>query len=161
MHPGELVVSTHPEQVPVLRYYLGGGLPLGDHARAGPRLADLRLARRRVAACEASNMQARRSTRLIADSAGRAAEFVVVAPVFRDYHAWNAKWTRLVWQKSLGLVRRSCSATRVSASCDRVATNEIAVRHNYFKLAAGVRLSPSRLDLAAAGPAARGRSHGA
>ena len=26
VHPGELVVSTHPEQVPVLRYYLGGGL---------------------------------------------------------------------------------------------------------------------------------------
>ncbi len=26
LQPGELVVSTHPEQVPVLRYYLGGGL---------------------------------------------------------------------------------------------------------------------------------------
>ena len=26
VQPGELVVSTHPEQVPVLRYYLGGGL---------------------------------------------------------------------------------------------------------------------------------------
>ena len=26
LHPGELVISTHPEQVPVLRYYLGSGL---------------------------------------------------------------------------------------------------------------------------------------
>ena len=26
VHPGELVISTHPEQVPVLRYYLGAGL---------------------------------------------------------------------------------------------------------------------------------------
>ena len=30
LHPGELIISTHPEQVPVLRYYLGAGLPLGD-----------------------------------------------------------------------------------------------------------------------------------
>src|SRR5205823_942945 len=26
LRPGELVIATHPEQVPVLRYYLGGGL---------------------------------------------------------------------------------------------------------------------------------------
>ncbi len=26
LQPGELVISTHPEQVPVLRYYLGSGL---------------------------------------------------------------------------------------------------------------------------------------
>ncbi len=25
---------------------------------------------------------------------------VVITPVFRDYRAWDAKWTKLVWEKA-------------------------------------------------------------
>ena len=60
-------------------------------------------------------------------------EFVVVAPVFRDYRAWDANWTKLVWQKSTAYdARRSSSDPRVRL-LQHVSTNEIALGQNYFK----------------------------
>ena len=58
VRPGDLVVSTQPEQVPVLHYYLPAGPALRDSARpvADPRVMDWRDAvdrcapRRRAAA---------------------------------------------------------------------------------------------------------------
>ena len=44
--PGDLVVSTHPEQVPVLHYYLGSGLPLRRPDGHGRRPDGHGLARR-------------------------------------------------------------------------------------------------------------------
>ena len=99
MHPGELVISTHPEQVPVLRYYLGDGLPLRNHAGACARRADLRLASMPSPGCGPSNMQADARPDC-SRPCGPGSEFVVVTPVFRDYRAWNATWTQLVWEKS-------------------------------------------------------------
>ena len=129
LRPGELVISTHPEQVPVLRYYLGPGLrfatTLGpvtdqqafDWVDAVPRL-------RRTPP---------RATldRLVA-SVPQGQEFVVVTPVFRDYRAWRARWTKLVWQKSeawTALLRADPQVSLVR----RVASNEIALKVNYFK----------------------------
>ena len=43
---GDLIVSTHPEQVPVLRYYLGPGIAGRRRSARPARPADLRLARR-------------------------------------------------------------------------------------------------------------------
>ncbi len=42
-----------------------------------------------------SDTQARIDQTLAAVQPG--SEFVVVAPVFRDYRSWNATWTHLVW----------------------------------------------------------------
>jgi hypothetical protein len=126
---GELVVSTHPEQVPVLRYYLGGGLrwattvgPVSD-----PRIFDWREVVDRLRAAR---------TRDRVDGTIRAVqpgqEFVVISPVFRDYRAWRATWTRLVWQKSQAFTARLAADPRVRL-VDHVAIDEVAVKRNYFK----------------------------
>jgi hypothetical protein len=59
-------------------------------------------------------------------------EFVVVTPVFRDYRAWRAQWTRLVWQRSLqwtGLLQRDPRLLLVR----HVAIDEIALHRNFAK----------------------------
>ncbi len=60
------------------------------------------------------------------------AEFVVVTPVFRDYRAWNATWTHLVWEKSTAYTSALQQDPRVRL-LQHVSTDEIALRHNYFK----------------------------
>jgi hypothetical protein len=129
MHPGELVVSTHPEQVPVLRYYLGGGYRFATTMGPVPdaRIFDWRNA---VSRLRASNMKSRIDQTIAAVRPG--AEFVVVAPVFRDYRAWNATWTHLVWEKSTAYTSALQQDPRVRL-LQHVSTNEIALRHNYFK----------------------------
>jgi mannosyltransferase len=129
VHPGELVISTHPEQVPVLRYYLGGGLrwattigPVSD-----PQVFDWRDAVDRLQAAQPAPTLAS----LIA-TVRPGQEFVVVAPVFRDYRAWKAQWTRLVWRRSKAWTRLLESDPRFHL-VRHVVTDEIAVRHNYFK----------------------------
>src|SRR5262249_32687240 len=59
-------------------------------------------------------------------------EFVVVTPVFRDYRAWRAKWTKLVWRKSQAWTRLLQADPRVRLE-RRVATDEIALHRNFFK----------------------------
>jgi mannosyltransferase len=129
LHPRELIVSTHPEQVPVLRYYLGGGLrwmtmmgPVTD-----PGVFDWRDAVARLQS---------RSTAEEVDSAVASvrpgSQFVVVSPVFRDYRAWKAKWTRLVWQTSTSFTTHLAADPRVRL-VRHVQTNEIALHRNYFK----------------------------
>lgn len=129
VHPGELVVSTHPEQVPVLRYYLGSGLrwsstigPVPD-----PRIFDWRDAVDRL---RTAGTHERVEATIAAVRPG--SEFIVVAPVFRDYRAWKATWTRLVWQKSTAFTDALGSDRRVRLVL-RIATDEVALQHNYFK----------------------------
>ena len=130
MHPGELVVSTHPEQVPVLRYYLGGGYRWATTMGPVPddRIFDWRNAVDRL---QASNTQARVDQTVAAVRPG--AEFVVVAPVFRDYRSWNATWTHLVWLKSIAYTSALQRDPRLRL-VHHVTTDEIGTRHNYFKL---------------------------
>jgi mannosyltransferase len=129
MRPGELVVSTHPEQVPVLRYYLGGGFRFATTIGPVPdeRIFDWRDAVERL---RASSMRERVDETVAAVPPGD--EFVVISPVFRDYRAWNAKWTRLVWRKSTSYTRLLQRDPRLRL-VRHVATNEVAVEHNYFK----------------------------
>ena len=129
MHPGELVVSTHPEQVPVLRYYLGGGYRWATTIGPVPdaRIFDWRDAVDRL---RASQTRARVDATVAAVRPG--AEFVVVAPVFRDYRAWNATWTHLVWEKSIAYTSLLQHDPRVRL-VHHVVTNEIALDRNYFK----------------------------
>ena len=129
IYPGELIISTHPEQTPVLRYYLGARQrwattlgPVQD-----PRVFDWRDAVSRLRNTPAKPMLA---SLLATVPPGR--EFVVIAPVFRDYRAWRATWTKLVWEKSTAwtwLLQRDPRVKLVA----HVATDEIAVKKNYFK----------------------------
>ena len=59
-------------------------------------------------------------------------EFVVVTPVFRDYRAWNARWTKLVWQRSVQWTTLLQADPRVRL-VRHIATNEVALHRNYFK----------------------------
>jgi mannosyltransferase len=129
LHPGELVISTHPEQVPVLRYYLGSGLRFATTLGpvADPQVFDWRDAVSRLKAA-----QPRATLDSVVAKVPRGSELVVVSPVFRDYRAWDAQWTRLVW-------RRSTAWTALLARDPRfrlerhVVTDEIAAKRNYFK----------------------------
>ena len=78
----------------------------------------------------ASSMQARVDQTIAAVPPG--GEFVVISPVFRDYRAWNAKWTRLVWRKSTTYTRLLQQDPRARL-VRHIATDEVAVEHNYFK----------------------------
>ena len=131
MHPGELVVSTHPEQVPVLRYYLGAGY------RLATTIGPVRPTRRSSTGATPSTGCGRRTRRPAIDQTIAAvrpgAEFVVVAPVFRDYRAWNATWTHLVWEKSTAYTSALQQRSACSPASSTSSTNEIALRHNYFK----------------------------
>jgi mannosyltransferase len=129
LHPGELVISTHPEQVPVLRYYLGPGLrwattlgPVSD-----PQVFDWQDAVSRLRAARPKYVL----PRLLA-SVPPGGEFVVVSPLFRDYRAWRAKWTRLVWRRSQQWTVSLASDPHVQLE-HHFTTDEIAVKFNYFK----------------------------
>jgi mannosyltransferase len=130
LEPGELVVSTHPEQVPVLRYYLGPGLRFAT--TLGP-VADQQIFDWRdvVSRLRATSTRARVDQTITSVRPG--SEFVVVAPVFRGYQAWKARWTRLVWKKSVAFTTRLQADPRVRL-VRHVQTNELVVKHNYFKL---------------------------
>jgi hypothetical protein len=75
-------------------------------------------------------MQARADQTITAVRPGT--EFVVVTPVFRDYHAWSATWTNLVWRQSIAYTAALHHDPRVRL-VHHVASDEIALRHNYFK----------------------------
>jgi mannosyltransferase len=126
---GELIISTHPEQVPVLRYYLGPGYrwatTLGP--QPDPLIFDWRDAVERL--------RATRSQKKIDElmkTVPKGGEFVVIAPVFRDYRAWRATWTKLVWRKatSWDWLLQHDPRFRIVA---HVLSDEIALRKNYFK----------------------------
>jgi mannosyltransferase len=127
--PGELIVSTHPEQVPVLRYYLGPGYrwatTLGP--QPDPLIFDWRDAvdRLRLAPVQPTIDGLLRTV-------PKGGEFVVIAPVFRDYRAWRATWTKLVWRKASDwswLLEHDPRLQLVA----HVRSDEIALRKNYFK----------------------------
>jgi hypothetical protein len=129
IRPGELVVSTHPEQVPVLRYYLGGGLRWAT--TLGP-VSDAQVFDWRDAVSRLKAAKPRATLDPLIESVPPGREFVVVEPVFRDYRAWQAPWTRLVWQRSLQWSALLQQDRRIRLE-HHFATNEIALDRNYFK----------------------------
>ncbi|HVU76319.1 MAG TPA: glycosyltransferase family 39 protein [Gaiellaceae bacterium] len=126
---GELIISTHPEQTPVLRYYAGAGYrwattigPTKD-----PHIFDWRDAVDRL---DAAKAQPTMDALLATVKPGQ--EFVVIEPVFRDYRAWRARWTKLVWRKATAwswLLEHDPRYVVVA----HVASDEIALKENYFK----------------------------
>jgi len=129
VHRGELVVSTHPEQVPVLRYYLGDGLRWAT--TLGP-VADSQVFDWRDAVDRLRAAQPQPTFAALLATVRPGDEFIVVTPVFRDYRAWRAKWTKLVWEKSLAWSVLLGSDPQVRL-VRHVTTDEIALHRNYFK----------------------------
>lgn len=129
LRPGDLVISTHPEQVPVLRYYLGTGFryatqlgPVPD-----PQVMDWRNALHRI---KAATVQ--RDLEPVLASVRPGQDLVVVSPVFRDYQAWEAPWTRRVYLTSLLWTHTIADDPRF----EQIATvkpDEILQKRNYWK----------------------------
>jgi hypothetical protein len=129
LRAGDVVISTHPEQVPVLRYYLH--VPLRYATELGPvpdpRVMDWRDAVKRMKAATVA-----RDLEPVLAGVGPGQHLVVVSPVFRDYRAWQAPWTRLVYLESR-VWTRAIAADRRFRPVKTVTTNEILVERNFWK----------------------------
>lgn len=92
---GDLIVSTHPEQVPVLRYYLGGEFRYASSLGPvpEPRVMNWRDASRRLQAARARPTAARVLAGLRPGQA-----VVLVQPILRA-DRWAAPWTALVRER--------------------------------------------------------------
>jgi mannosyltransferase len=129
VHPGDLVLSTHPEQVPALRYYLGSRVRYATQLGfvADPRIMDWRDALHRI-----ENVTVQRNLEPVLASVGPGQRLVVVSPVFRDYRAWEAPWTSEVYDTSQ-LWTRAIAADPRFQEVTRVTSDEILLRRNYWK----------------------------
>jgi hypothetical protein len=130
-HPGELVISTQPEQVPLFRYYLGNRPPLRFATTLGT-VPDARIFDWHDAIDRLEAAQPRATLDRLLATVAPGSEFVVVTPVFRDYRAWDAKWTKLVWQRSTQWTTLLQADPRLQL-VQHIATNEVALHRNYFK----------------------------
>jgi len=98
VNSGDLVVSTHPEQVPVLHYYLGGGFRYADPMGmvADPTVMDWRDALDRLKAARPSRVE----TKLV-DELQPGQALILVQPILRAYYAWRAPWTAQVKKRAI------------------------------------------------------------
>ena len=95
---GDLVVSTQPEQVPVLHYYLPDGLRYATLTGPVPDLGvtDWRDGTERLEAASAA-----RDLKPLLDALPAGRRLVLVQPDFHDLRAWQAPWTKAVRLQSL------------------------------------------------------------
>jgi len=113
--PGDLVVSTHPEQVPVLRYYLGDGFRYADPMGmvAHPTVMDWRDALDRLKASRPTPVENSLVEKL---EPGQA--LILVQPILRAYYAWRAPWTAQVKRRAIQwerVLQRDSRLRRVDA----------------------------------------------
>lgn len=128
-HPGELLISTHPEQIPVLRYYFG---PTLRYANTFGPVKDPQVFNWADAVSRLRATSPQQTLDKLLATVPKGQDFIVITPVFRDYRAWDAKWTKLVWQTSTvwsSLLQHDSRVHEVG----HVSTNEIALHLNYFK----------------------------
>lgn len=106
---GDLVVSTHPEQLPLLAYYLPDGVRYGNSLGPveDPRVFDWRDATEKLRAS-----YARPEARAAVDTLQRGQELVLVVPILRTGR-WEAPWTSLVRKRSVGWERKLDADRRV------------------------------------------------
>jgi hypothetical protein len=97
LRPGDLVVSTQPEQVSVLRYYLPEGLRFGTLTGAvkDTGVTDWRDGTERLGATSAA-----RDLKPLLDAMKPGQRLVLVQPIFFDVRRWQAPWTELVRLRS-------------------------------------------------------------
>jgi mannosyltransferase len=139
LEPGDLVVSTQPEQVPVLAHYLPDGLryatPLGPVA--DPAVMDWRDALPRLESAAPEE-----TLHPLLDALPAGARVLLVAPEVGDRVRWRAPWTRLVaalsgeWAAVLGADPRF---RRLGGAGPEERTTRTSVRLTLFAKTGGDR----------------------
>ncbi len=96
LYPGDLVVSVHPEQVPVLHYYLPDGLRYADSISSvrDPQVFDWRDALQRL-----RDAKPKRVLASYVSSMRPGQTLLLVNPIIRTA-SWGAPWTKLVRKRS-------------------------------------------------------------
>ena len=97
VRPGDIVLSTQPEQVPVLAYYFGY-----DKSFATPlgRVADNRVMDWRDALGKLEAASPEKTLEPLIAELGPGERFFLVRPLIRSEDAWSAPWTSLVRERS-------------------------------------------------------------
>jgi mannosyltransferase len=106
---GDLVVSTHPEQIPLLDYYLPDGVRYGTSMGPveDPRVMDWRDALAKLRAAKPGP-----TARAAVATLERGEELVLVVPILRTA-SWGAPWTSLVRKRSVQWERKLDADPRV------------------------------------------------
>ena len=141
VHPGTLVISTHPEQVPVLRYYLGPGLRWAN--TLGP-VPDSRIFDWRDAVSRLRATPPRQTLDRLVASVPRGQDFIVFTPVFRDYRAWKSTLDE-AGLGDLGTVDRAARRRSSGPPRPRRSRPMRSRAGELLQAAAGLRLSPRPL----------------
>ncbi len=98
VRPGDLVVSTQPEQIPVLAYYLGDDL---RYATLWGTVPDLGVTDWRDGVQRLRATSARRDLEPLIRRLEPGRRLVLVEPIVYDRERWSAPWTELVRLRSL------------------------------------------------------------
>jgi hypothetical protein len=97
LRAGDLVVSTQPEQVSVLRYYLPDGVRF---ATLTGRVADTGVTDWRDGPERLGATSAQRDLKPLLDAMRPGQRLALVEPIIFDVRRWQAPWTKLVRQRS-------------------------------------------------------------
>jgi mannosyltransferase len=97
LHRGDLVVSTQPEQVPVLHYYLPDGL---RYATLWGPVSDVGVTDWRDGVRRLRGTSAEHDLKPLLDALPRGHRIVLVEPITNDIGRWLAPWTELVRVRS-------------------------------------------------------------
>jgi hypothetical protein len=95
--PGDVVVSTQPEQIPVLHHYLPDGLRYWTVW--GP-VSDLGVADWRDGVAHLEATSARRDLEPLMDSMPVGRRLALIRPTLFSAQRWNAPWTSLIRQRT-------------------------------------------------------------
>ena len=97
LSPGDVVVSTQPEQIPVLHHYLPPGL---RYATLTGYVKDVGVTDWRDGVDRLEASSARRDLKPILDGLEPGRRLVLVTPIIFDMARWRAPWTKLVRLRS-------------------------------------------------------------
>jgi mannosyltransferase len=97
LEPGDLLISTHPERLPVLSYYGPEGLQYATTLGrvTDPGVMDWRDALPRLRAANVTN-----TMEPLLDTVPVGGHVLLVRPVIRSDASWGAPWTKLVRRRS-------------------------------------------------------------
>src|SRR5215208_587454 len=97
LEPGDLLISTHPERLPVLSYYGPEGLQYANTMGrvTDPGVMDWRDALHRLQAARVDN-----TLEPLLDTVPVGGHVLIVRPIIRSDASWGAPWTSLVRRRS-------------------------------------------------------------